>query len=157
MTRLEQAQEALTTALAALDAVHTEGTSVNKQEDALRRRYPASTDALERATISLALSQEIPALQRRIESRRLSAERDVTTAQEALQAVQGEIAAAQAAIAERTRRTGAGGYYDSEIARIRATADREIAALERAQRDEVADLPNMRRRLAMLGGDEATA
>jgi predicted nucleic acid-binding Zn-ribbon protein len=151
-TRLEQAQEALLAAQAALEAVRTEASKVNAQEADLRRRYPASSDALERATISLALSQEIPALQRRVESRRLSAERDVDAAQRAVQVVQAEIAELRAAIAERIRRTEPGGWFATEIDAIRADADRRIAALAASCEAERGDLPGMQARLEQLGG-----
>lgn len=152
MTRLQQVQEALAAAQAALVAVHEESAGVNAQEEALRRRYPASGDALDRATISLALQQEIPALSRRIEARRASAERDIEAAQAAVDAVLGEIAETKTAIVRRSQRTETGGYFDVEIDRIRADADARIMALEAARRDELNDLPGMYRRLEGLGG-----
>ena len=153
MTKLQRALDAWQEAQGALDAIAVEANAVNAQEDTLRRRYPASNDALERATVSLALQQEIPALRRRVEARQASAQRDVDAASERLAAVQQEIAAQRASIARRMARTAPGGELEQMIVEIQDDADRRVGELARALEDELAELPAMRRRLQELGGE----
>lgn len=152
MTALEQAQHAHGLTLAALEALNAALAALQRQENELRRRYPASGDALERATISIALERELPALYERHARRRLSVDADIAAAAERIEQVKAEIESVRSNIARRISRTCDGGELDKEIAAIQADADRRIKALQAAKRDELGDLPGMERTLLDLGG-----